>query len=90
MRYKLKLFHNLKIALVGLSEEDKTQMEDLVQKNGGTITQIEDSSTTHVVSYSFITFSLLIPLDLSVNIIGSFFTEQSETSKIFDLPITNH
>ncbi|KAG0717993.1 Protein ECT2 [Chionoecetes opilio] len=48
-KYKLKVFQNLRIVLVGFTEEDRSQMEDLVHQNGGFITPLEDPSATHVV-----------------------------------------
>ncbi|XP_050719776.1 protein ECT2-like isoform X4 [Eriocheir sinensis] len=49
VKYKVKVFQNLRIVLVGFQEEDQSQMEDLVQQNGGFITTLEDQQATHVV-----------------------------------------
>lgn len=48
-KYKLKVFQNLRIVLVGFQEEDQSQMEDLVHQNGGFVTTLEDQQATHVV-----------------------------------------
>ncbi|XP_063843442.1 protein ECT2-like isoform X4 [Scylla paramamosain] len=48
-KYKLKVFQNLRIVLVGFQEEDQSQMEDLVTQNGGFNTTLEDQQATHVV-----------------------------------------
>ncbi|RXG60096.1 Protein ECT2 [Armadillidium vulgare] len=49
LRYKLKLFHNLKIVLVGFSDEDRTRMNSLIKDNGGFSTNLEDNLASHVV-----------------------------------------
>nr|XP_045600854.1 protein ECT2-like isoform X3 [Procambarus clarkii] len=48
-KYKLKVFQNLRIVLEGFPEEEKVQMEDLVQQNGGILTSLDDPQATHVV-----------------------------------------
>lgn len=48
-KYKLKVFQNLRIVLEGFPDEEKIQMEDLVQNNGGILTTLDDQQATHVV-----------------------------------------
>ncbi|KAK7066443.1 Protein T2, partial [Halocaridina rubra] len=48
-KYKLKVFHNLRIVLIGFPSEEQVQMEDLVKQNGGFLTTIDDATATHVV-----------------------------------------
>ncbi|XP_042228864.1 protein ECT2-like isoform X2 [Homarus americanus] len=48
-KYKLKVFQNLRIVLVGFPAEEQVQMEDLVQQNGGILTTLDDQLATHVV-----------------------------------------
>lgn len=50
-KYKLKVFQNLRVVLVGFPEEEQGQMEDLVRQNGGFITTLEDQQATHVVRF---------------------------------------
>ncbi|XP_064092134.1 protein ECT2-like [Macrobrachium nipponense] len=49
MKYKLNVFRNLRMVLVGFPPEEQGQMEDLVRKNGGFITTLDDATATHVV-----------------------------------------
>ncbi|XP_071524392.1 protein ECT2-like [Panulirus ornatus] len=48
-KYKLKVFQNLRIVLVGFPAEEQGQMEDLVEQNGGILTTLDDQQATHVV-----------------------------------------
>ncbi|KAK4293207.1 hypothetical protein Pmani_034076 [Petrolisthes manimaculis] len=48
-KYKLKVFENLRVVLVGFPAEEQGQMEDLVRQNGGVITTLDDQQATHVV-----------------------------------------
>lgn len=48
-KYKLKVFQNLRVVLVGFPAEEQGQMEDLVRQNGGFITTLDDQQATHVV-----------------------------------------
>ncbi|XP_047485177.1 protein ECT2-like isoform X4 [Penaeus chinensis] len=49
MKYKIKVFHNLRMVLLGFPSEDQGQMEDLVRQNGGVLTTLDDQHATHVV-----------------------------------------
>lgn len=50
-KYKLKVFQNLRVVLVGFPAEEQGQMEDLVRQNGGFITTLDDQQATHVVRF---------------------------------------
>ena len=52
MRYRLRIFHNLHIALVGFSDEDRSQMSEIILNNDGFVTNPDDDNCTHVVSFS--------------------------------------
>ncbi|XP_042873803.1 protein ECT2-like isoform X6 [Penaeus japonicus] len=49
MKYKIRVFHNLRMVLLGFPSEDQVQMEDLVRQNGGILTTLDDQHATHVV-----------------------------------------
>ncbi|CAL4094312.1 unnamed protein product [Meganyctiphanes norvegica] len=48
-KYKLRVFHNLRIVLIGFPDDERDQMEDLLKQNAGTPTTLEDITATHVV-----------------------------------------
>lgn len=50
MDRKLKPFHGARVCFLGFPEEEEKHMIDVLEANGGTTTNIDDSSCTHVVS----------------------------------------
>ncbi|KAJ8972508.1 hypothetical protein NQ314_000152 [Rhamnusium bicolor] len=47
--HKLKPFHGARVCFVGFPEEEEKHMTEVLLSNGGTVTNLEDPSCTHVV-----------------------------------------
>lgn len=52
-QYKLKPFHGARVCFVGFPEEEEKHMTEILLHNGGTVTNLEDTTCTHVVSFYF-------------------------------------
>jgi hypothetical protein len=48
--YKLKLFHGARICFFGFPDDEMQHVKEVLQENGGTATELEDPTCTHVVS----------------------------------------
>ncbi|XP_069689583.1 protein ECT2 isoform X2 [Periplaneta americana] len=59
MSHKLKPFHGARVCFLGFPDDEKQHMTEVLQENGGTATELEDPSCSHVVVDSSDTYSLL-------------------------------
>lgn len=48
--HKLKPFHGARVCFVGFPEEEEKHMSEILLSNGGTVTQLDDATCTHIVS----------------------------------------
>ncbi|XP_069689585.1 protein ECT2 isoform X4 [Periplaneta americana] len=49
MSHKLKPFHGARVCFLGFPDDEKQHMTEVLQENGGTATELEDPSCSHVV-----------------------------------------
>lgn len=49
MCYKLKPFHGARVCFCGFPDDERQHMMEVLQENGGTVTELEDPTCTHVV-----------------------------------------
>ena len=46
----LKIFEGTRVCWIGISDEEKVQMNEILISNGGAVTTLDDPSCTHFVS----------------------------------------
>ncbi|XP_046392946.1 protein ECT2 isoform X3 [Ischnura elegans] len=49
MSLRLKTFHGARVCFLGFAEDEKRHMEEVLVQNGGTPTDVEDTTCSHVV-----------------------------------------
>ncbi|XP_046392945.1 protein ECT2 isoform X2 [Ischnura elegans] len=59
MSLRLKTFHGARVCFLGFAEDEKRHMEEVLVQNGGTPTDVEDTTCSHVVVDGGDTYSLL-------------------------------
>lgn len=52
--YKLKPFHGARVCFVGFPEEEEKHMTEVLLQNGGEVTNLEDTTCTHVVNFFYL------------------------------------
>ena len=63
-RFKLPVFHGLKIAFENFDEPEKLKMIGLAEDNGGAAVQLNDPTVTHIVSslkFDLTAYTFLLP-----------------------------